>query len=222
MGAAIEELYPERLAEHYEELAHHFTQGEVWAKAMEYSTLAGDRAAEAFANAEARAHYARALQAAAQVTPSLEPGAVARLHAKHGAVLTVLGEYEGAVAAYQRALELIRQTADRRGEIDILVGLSAVYRRYHREAPAIATIEQALAMARELGDRACEALCLANRAYIRSCRVWPACRNDARCRGGAAPGQGDWRPEAVSGGPDLPRQVTPVARGVRPQPRVSP
>jgi tetratricopeptide (TPR) repeat protein len=80
----------------------------------------------------------------------------------------VLGEYEGAVAAYQRALELLRQTADRRGEIDILVGLGEVYRRYHREEPAIASIEQALAMARELGDRACEALCLANRAYIRS------------------------------------------------------
>src|SRR4029450_1054077 len=97
VGSAIEELYPNRLAEHYEELAHHFTQGEVWVKAVDYSTLAGDRAAEAFANAEARAHYARALQAAAQVTPSLESGVVARLHAKHGAVLAVLGEFGGAV-----------------------------------------------------------------------------------------------------------------------------
>jgi predicted ATPase len=167
VGAAIEELYPERLAEHYEELAHHFTQGEVWAKAMEYSTLAGDRAADAFANTEAKAHYARALHAAAQLTPSPEPEAMAHLHAKHGAVLAVL-EYEGAVAAYQQALELIRQTADRRGEIDVLVGLSVMYRRYHRETLAIASIEQALAMARELGDRAREALCLANRVYIRS------------------------------------------------------
>src|SRR5262245_44303504 len=82
VGVAIEELYPERLAEHYEELAHHFTQGEVWEKAMAYSTLAGDRAAEAFANAEARTHYTRALQAAARVAPALEPGAMARLHAK--------------------------------------------------------------------------------------------------------------------------------------------
>src|SRR5215813_5779761 len=90
-GAALEELYPERLAEHYEELAHHCTQGEVWAKAMEYSTLAGDRAAEAFANTEAKAHYAWALHAAVRVTPSLKPGAVARLHARHGAVLAVLG-----------------------------------------------------------------------------------------------------------------------------------
>jgi tetratricopeptide (TPR) repeat protein len=168
VGAAIEEFYPERLAEHYAELAHHFTQGEVWAKAIAYSTLAGDRAAEVFANTEAQAHYARALQAAARLTPSPEPGAVARLHARQGAVLAVLGEYEEAVAAHQRALELIQQTADRRGEIDILVALSLVYRRYHREAPAIAAIEQALAMARELGDQACEALCLANRAYLRS------------------------------------------------------
>jgi class 3 adenylate cyclase/tetratricopeptide (TPR) repeat protein len=168
VGAALEELYPERLAEHYEELAHHCTQGEVWAKAIAYSTLAGDRAAEAFANTEARAHYARALQAAARVAPPLEPGAMALLHAKHGAVLTVLGEHEEAVAAYQRALELIRQTADRRGEIDLLAALSLVYRRYHREAPAVASIEQALAMARELGDRAREALGLANRVYIRS------------------------------------------------------
>jgi tetratricopeptide (TPR) repeat protein len=93
---------------------------------------------------------------------------VARLHAKHGAVLTVLGEYEGAVAAYQRVLELIRQTADRRGEVDILFGLCEVYRRSHREEPAIVSIEQALAMARELGDRAFEALCLARRVTLLS------------------------------------------------------
>jgi tetratricopeptide (TPR) repeat protein len=96
---------------------------------MAYSTLAGDRAADAFANAEAKEHYARALQAAARIIPSPEPGAMARLYAKYGTVLKALVEYEGAVAAYQRALELIRQTADRRGEIDILVGLGGMYVR---------------------------------------------------------------------------------------------
>ena len=43
-----------------------------------------------------------------------------------------------------------------------------MYRRDHREAPAIAAIEQALALARALGDRAGEARCLANRVYLRS------------------------------------------------------
>ena len=167
VGAAIEELYPERLAEHYEELAHHFTQGEVWAKAMDYSTLAGDRAADGVCQYRGQGALRPGLAGGGAGHPVPGARTVARLHAKHGAVLMVLGEYEEAEAAYQRALELIRQTADRRGEIEILVGLSEVYSRYHREAPAIAAIEQALAMARELGDRACEARCLANRVYLR-------------------------------------------------------
>ena len=74
VGYAIEELYPDRLADHYEELAHHFAQGEEWQKAMDYSTLAGDRAAHAFANAEAHKHYTRALEAAGKLVPGADPG----------------------------------------------------------------------------------------------------------------------------------------------------
>jgi predicted ATPase len=36
VGEAIEELYQDRLEEHYTELAHHFSQGEVWDKALGY------------------------------------------------------------------------------------------------------------------------------------------------------------------------------------------
>jgi class 3 adenylate cyclase len=36
VGQAIEELYSDRLADHYEELAHHLAQGEVWAQAFLY------------------------------------------------------------------------------------------------------------------------------------------------------------------------------------------
>src|SRR5262249_30645258 len=42
VGSAIEELYPDRLPEHYEGLAHHFWQAEAWAKALEYLVLSGD------------------------------------------------------------------------------------------------------------------------------------------------------------------------------------
>ena len=40
----------DRLAEHYEELAHHFSQGEEWAKAFEYLVRSGDKARDAYAN----------------------------------------------------------------------------------------------------------------------------------------------------------------------------
>jgi hypothetical protein len=36
IGLAIEELYADRLAEHYETLAHHFESGEAWERALEY------------------------------------------------------------------------------------------------------------------------------------------------------------------------------------------
>jgi class 3 adenylate cyclase/tetratricopeptide (TPR) repeat protein len=165
VGYAIEELYPDRLTDHYEELAHHFAQGEEWQKAMDYSTLAGDRAAHAFANAEAKKHYARALEAAGKLAP--EPRILASLHVKYAVVLGILTEYEAAVAEYQRALQLSRQVGDRWGEIEILAGLSNVYNFNHRPEPAMAYNDQALAMARELGDQASQANCLAIRALIR-------------------------------------------------------
>jgi tetratricopeptide (TPR) repeat protein len=168
VGYAIEELYPDRLADHYEELAHHFAQGEAWQKATEYSTLAGDRAAHAFANAEAQKHYARALDAAGKPAPAPDPGTLATLHAKQGAVLMVLAEYEAAVAQYEQALELIRRIGDRRREIELLAGLSLVYNRYHQPEPAMEYNEQALALARDLNDWAFQAVCLAGRVQIRS------------------------------------------------------
>jgi hypothetical protein len=62
VGEALEILYAERRTEQAAELAHHYWQGEHWSKARDYSALAGDRALAAYANAEAQAHYARAVR----------------------------------------------------------------------------------------------------------------------------------------------------------------
>ena len=164
VGAAIEELYPDRLAEHYEELAHHFAQGEEWGKTVTYSLLAGDRAAHAFANHEARRHYLRALEATEKAPTLLDPSALATLHAKHALVLNILAEYDAAVAEYQQALELVRRIGARKREIEFLVGLSGVYHWNHKAEPARQSVNEALAIAREIGDRALEAGCLGMRA----------------------------------------------------------
>ena len=44
IGLAIEELYADRLAEHYETLAHHFHRAEDWPRAFEYLVKAADKA----------------------------------------------------------------------------------------------------------------------------------------------------------------------------------
>jgi tetratricopeptide (TPR) repeat protein len=61
--SAIEGLYPERLAEHVERLAHHALGGEVWEKAIDFLHQAGRKAAERSAYREATAYFERALDA---------------------------------------------------------------------------------------------------------------------------------------------------------------
>jgi class 3 adenylate cyclase/tetratricopeptide (TPR) repeat protein len=67
VGDAIEELYRERLAEHYEALAHHFTRAEEWERALDYHELAARKAADAFANQSATEHCQRALEIAERI-----------------------------------------------------------------------------------------------------------------------------------------------------------
>ena len=62
IGASIEEFYASRLAENYEVLAYHYSEGEEWGKALEYLVKAADKAAATFANRDALDYYARAIE----------------------------------------------------------------------------------------------------------------------------------------------------------------
>jgi class 3 adenylate cyclase/tetratricopeptide (TPR) repeat protein len=70
VGDAIEELYHDRLEEHYAELAHHFSQGEVWDKAMAYSWQAGAKAFARSALREAMVCFEQALVAVGHLPES--------------------------------------------------------------------------------------------------------------------------------------------------------
>ncbi len=59
----IERLYPERLPEQVDRLAHHAFRGEVWGKAVAYLHQAGAKAAAHSANREAVVHFEQALSA---------------------------------------------------------------------------------------------------------------------------------------------------------------
>ncbi len=173
VGRAIEELYPDRLAEHYEELAHHFVEGEQWDEAFRYSILAGDRAAHAFASAEARRHYAQALEVAGRARPAPGDRELASVHEKLGGALFILAEFEAAVAEFERALALIRRLGDRKQEVATLLGLANVYNWGHKIAEVLATVDGALAIAIEIGDTAGQAGCHALRGEARGAVYGP-------------------------------------------------
>jgi class 3 adenylate cyclase/tetratricopeptide (TPR) repeat protein len=60
---AIEQLYPERLVEYIERLAHHALRGEVWEKAVSYLHQAGVKAFAHSANRDAVTYFEQALEA---------------------------------------------------------------------------------------------------------------------------------------------------------------
>src|SRR5262249_24109629 len=157
-------------AERYEQLARHFTRAERWTRVVEYSALAGRRAEDAFANMEAKAHYARGLDAARQLGPAVAPAVTAGLHAKYAGSLVALSEYDAAIVEYQRAVDLLHDSGDRALEASILSALSIAHQRGHSPELALECNEQALALARALGDRGIEARALRQRANVRY--VW--------------------------------------------------
>jgi class 3 adenylate cyclase/tetratricopeptide (TPR) repeat protein len=168
VGRAIEELYPDRLAEHYEELAHHFVEGEQWFEAFRYSVLAGDRAAHSFASAEARRHYAQALAVAGRARPAPSDRELASVHEKLGGVLYILAEFDTAVSEFHRALELVRRLGDRKQEVATLLGLANVYNWGHKIDEVLATVSDALVIATEIGDTPGQAGCHALRGEARA------------------------------------------------------
>ena len=64
---AIETIYPGRLTEYVDRLAHHALRGGVWEKAVTYLRRAGERALASSANREAAEFFGQALQALRQL-----------------------------------------------------------------------------------------------------------------------------------------------------------
>jgi class 3 adenylate cyclase/tetratricopeptide (TPR) repeat protein len=69
---AIESLYPQRLVEHVEQLAHHALRGEAWEKAVGYLHQSGAKASERSANREATVCFEQALDALEHLPPHPE------------------------------------------------------------------------------------------------------------------------------------------------------
>jgi tetratricopeptide (TPR) repeat protein len=112
---AIEGLYPERLAEHVERLAHHALRGEAWEKAVDFLHKAGRKAAERSARREAAACFEQALDALRHLPqqPELQARAI-DLHLDASRDLMISGERAKSVDHARRAAALAEALGDER------------------------------------------------------------------------------------------------------------
>jgi len=156
VGYAIEDLYADRLTEHYEELAHHFQHGEEWAKAFEYLGRSGDRAKDAYANDTALDFFGRTLDVAARVVPPLPAQRLMQVHQQRGRVFMLLARYDAAMGESERMRALAREAHDRRAEGEALADLAFAYLATFKteNVPHVKRFaEEARVIAAETGDQ---------------------------------------------------------------------
>jgi predicted ATPase/class 3 adenylate cyclase len=106
IAEGIEMLFADRLEDHTEPLAYHYTESKDASHALPYLIRAGARAAARFANDEALSHYRLAADSLTQTHPTVDQRI--EVYSGLGAVRTFTGDYGGALDAYLAALDLIR------------------------------------------------------------------------------------------------------------------
>jgi DNA-binding CsgD family transcriptional regulator len=132
---------------HLADLAYHCYAAGDWRRALAYASRAGDQAMGLYAPRAAGEQFSRALDAAQRLsrTPS------AALYRERGRSFETLGDFEGARADYEAALNIARATQDQRAEWQALLDLGLLWagRDYVQTA---AYCQQALNLARTIGD----------------------------------------------------------------------
>jgi tetratricopeptide (TPR) repeat protein len=150
---AIDALYPDRLTEHVDRLAHHAFEGHVWSKAVSYCRQAGVRAYERSAYAEAAAAFQRAIDALAHLpeTPeSARLGIDIRLELRHPA--TLLRQFDKVSEGLREAERLARLLSDARRLGWVLSFLAEHYRLVYELGDALRAAEHAMKVATTVAD----------------------------------------------------------------------
>ena len=147
IGLAVEELYADRLAEHYEILAQHFSKAEEWPKALEYLLKGAAKAAKAFAIRESLALYDQALEVAARLGDHVPVTTVMAIRQAKSSHYFAVGEYERSRAEGESLIALARQAGDRQREAAALAWTSLATMWAHDFDAALAYADQAMEVA---------------------------------------------------------------------------
>ncbi len=163
VGEALEALMADQLEAYAGQLGHHFgLAGD--ARALKYYTLAGDAAYHLYANTEAVTYYTLALEIARRLAGA-DRAAWQHLYTRRGRALELNAHYRQALTNYEEMETAARGIGDRALELSALMlraTLYSVHSPEHDPAHGQRLSEQALAVARELGDGAAEARILWN------------------------------------------------------------
>ena len=153
VATAMEQLYADDLEVHVAGLANHFSEGEVWDKALEYLSRAAMQAVARSANWEAVVLFDRALETLGRVPKAqrmLEHGIDLRIALEHA--LLLVGEPSRALEHLREAEQAAEALGDRWRLGWVSNYLSEYYRTVSEHDRALAVGQRALDIGTALGD----------------------------------------------------------------------
>ena len=151
IGSAIEKLYWERLAEHYEVLAYHYFEGEVWEKAFEYSLKSAKKSVAAFANQDALTYFDRALKAYEMMENTSEEMLI-DIYSGRAELYLAMTEFKNAVDNYNILREIGHSIGNYSMEGLALAGAAMAYVWAHDLVKAESVAKEALTLADSTKD----------------------------------------------------------------------
>ncbi len=173
IGRAIEELSADRLADHYEILAYHFSEGDEGSKAVDYLLKAAGKAGSAFANREAVVLYQRALAFIPEDDLARRAGVLCRLSETEWFLNS-----DAAVAHAEAALELYQKLGDKPGLLATHTQIAGLYISGYwdgaKEDRALAHLEAAAALVEGDPDSVPKALMYQRAGHLYLHRGQPA------------------------------------------------
>jgi class 3 adenylate cyclase/tetratricopeptide (TPR) repeat protein len=150
---AIEALYPDRLIEQVERLAHHAARGEIWGKAVTYLRHAGIKADARSALREAASYFEQALTALGHLPETRETREQAiDLHFNVRSPLAALVAGERVLEHLRAAEALANALGDERRLARVNAYLSRELSAQGEHEQAVTACERAITMARTLDD----------------------------------------------------------------------
>jgi tetratricopeptide (TPR) repeat protein len=160
IAQAIEEIYADRIEEHYELVAHHYEGSGNAEKAVHYLILAGEKSNKHGAVQAGCEFLNKALEISEKEQLVLKPEEEVRLHYERGQSHMGVGAIEAAANGFRRAVELSRRHGMTHFERDALVSLAYLMYMWPSSEEADRTLEQGLARARETQDKGLESTIL--------------------------------------------------------------
>jgi class 3 adenylate cyclase/tetratricopeptide (TPR) repeat protein len=154
IGLAIEELYPDRLPEHYEMLAHHFSLAEDWERALDYLLKAAEKASRAFGQRQALDLYGESLEAARRLGERVPATTLMAIHRARADLFFGMGDFERSRAEAEVLVDLARRVRDRPEEAGALVQIATALQWAEDFPSALERVREGIDIAEAVGAQA--------------------------------------------------------------------